>query len=379
MSLPGFDPNAFGRGLTTAEYAALRDDIDHPLLNRALRGTYPPGSTVKPEIALAGLAFNAVDPAQQKFCNGQWRMPGVSRPWREAIRGGVHGWVDLEEAIGRSCDVYFYGLADKLGVDRIAASLAQFGFGQLTGIDIPGEKPGILPSREWKQKTFSRAEDRMWFPGETVNFGIGQGYMTVTPLQLANVAAAIAMRGRHFKPRIATGIRNAKTNVVQPLPLQRLPEVKAKPAHWQLVVEGMTKTMTKGTARAAGAGAPYTIAGKTGTAQVFSVGVGERYNEKTVQERLRDHSWFIAFAPVEEPRIALAVIIENGGYGSSAAAPVARKVLDAYLVPPQDPAASPTNAAAGERKADGGDANAKPSPAPAPSQPARPKETQERA
>lgn len=332
VSLPGFDPNLFGRGLTTAEYTALRDDIDRPLFNRALRGKYPPGSTVKPQIALAGLAYKVIDPHQQKYCNGKWFMRGVARPWSEG-KGGVHGYVDLKEAIGRSCDVYFYGLADALNVDRLSTFLAPFGFGKLTGIDVPGELSGILPSRAWKAQTFSRPEEKLWFPGETVNFGIGQGYMTVTPLQLALATSIIAGRGKHFAPRLATAVRDAKTGRLRKLPVNRLADVALPDAHWQLVIDGMKTTMTEGTARASGVGATYVIAGKTGTAQAFSLDKGERYNEKTVNERLRDHSWFVAFAPADAPRIVLAVLVENGGFGASAAAPIARKVLDAYLDP----------------------------------------------
>lgn len=342
VSRPGFDPNHFGRGLTPAEYNALQGNIDRPLFNRALRGTYPPGSTVKPVIALAGVASNMVDPHQHRFCNGQWRMPGVRRPWSEG-RGGRHGYVDLEQAIAVSCDVYFYGLSDKLGVDRISSFMAPFGFGALTGVDLPGEKSGILPSRAWKQKNFRQPEERMWFPGDTINFGIGQGYMTVTPLQLANVAAIIGSHGKHFKPRLATGIRDAQTGIVRPLPKHPLPDIKLKEAFWEIAMRGMEGAVKgKGTAmRVFQDNKAYTVAGKTGTAQAYSVDLGERYNEKTVQERLRDHSWFIAFAPVENPRIALVVLVENGGFGASAAAPIARKVMDAYLLDEANAAQQP--------------------------------------
>ncbi len=335
VSMPGFDPNLFGRGLTVAEYDQLRNNIDRPLINRSLRGFYPPGSTIKPEIALAGLTYGVIDAHHQITCHGQWRMPGVRRPWTEG-RGGVHGKVDLIEAIGRSCDVYFYGLADTLNVDRLSTFLAGFGFGQVTGIDMPGEKSGVLPSREWKRQHYSQPQDKVWFPGETVNFGIGQGYMTVTPLQLAHATSIVAARGKRFAPRLAAGIRDGQTGEMIGLPARPLPQVQAEPAQWRTVIQGMQAAMTgRGTAQAAAEGATYSIAGKTGTAQVISIEQGETYDEKTIAERKRDHSWFVAFAPVESPRIVVAVLVENGGFGASAAAPVARRILDAYLVGPQ--------------------------------------------
>ena len=335
VSRPGFDPGLFGRGLTRAEYAALRDNIDLPLINRALRGTYPSGSTIKPALALAGLVYHSVNPDAHLYCPGIYRLPGSSRVAREALKGGTHGPVDLRDAIARSCDVYFYGLANTLGVDRIASYLALFGFGRATGIDIGGEKTGLLPSREWKRKAFSRPQDQIWFPGETINFGVGQGYFLVTPLQLAHHTSMLANRGKSFKPRLVTGLRDPRTGKVRSIAPIKDEEIKsASPHQWQIVMEGMVGTMRgRGTAAAtAGREMTYTIAGKTGTAQVFSVGKNERYDEKTVQERLRDHSWFIAFAPAEAPKIALAVLVENGGYGSTGAAPIARKVLDAYLL-----------------------------------------------
>ncbi|MFO1401516.1 MAG: penicillin-binding protein 2 [Steroidobacteraceae bacterium] len=206
-SHPGFDPALFGRGFTRAEYAQLTDDIDKPLLNRALRGAYPSGSTIKPIIALAGLDFKMVDPARREFCNGAFHLPRSAHLYREG-KGGRHGYVDLKDAIARSCDVYFYGLAATLGVEHIADVMGRFGFGAETGIDIGGEKAGILPSPEWKKKAFKRPQDQVWFPGETVNFGVGQGYLTVTPVQLAHAVAMLATRGHSFRPR--TGDRRAR-------------------------------------------------------------------------------------------------------------------------------------------------------------------------
>ena len=335
VSRPGFDPSVFGRGLTHAEYAALQDNVDLPLLNRALRGTYPSGSTIKPALALAGLVDHAVNPDAYKFCPGIYHLPGSSRVAHEARVGGRHGPVDLRDAIARSCDVYFYDLANTLGVDQIASFLAPFGFGSVTGLDIGGEKPGLLPSREWKRKAFSRPQDQIWYPGETINFGVGQGYFLVTPLQLAHYTSILASRGKSYKPRLVTALRDSVTGRVRPIAPVKNEDIKsATPQQWQIVMEGMAGTLRgRGTAAAtAGKNMTYTIAGKTGTAQVFSLGKNEKYDEKTVQERLRDHSWFIAFAPAEAPRIAIAVLVENGGYGSTGAAPIARKVLDAYLL-----------------------------------------------
>lgn len=330
-SKPGFDPAAFARGLSRSEYAALADDIDKPLFNRALRGTYPSGSTIKPVIALAGLTYHVVDPTRQEFCNGVFHLPGSSHLYREG-KGGKHGYVDLERAIARSCDVYFYGLASTIGAEHIAEFMAPFGYGQLTGIDISGEKPGLLPSPEWKRQAFKRPQDQVWFPGDTVSFGVGQGYLLVTPLQLAHVASVLAERGKSFRPRLVTGVRDIEGNVKAIAPLQ-LPAIdNVSDAAWDLMLRGMMGAATYGTAAAISKGASYSIAGKTGTAQVFTVGQTEKYVEKNVAERLRDHAWFIAFAPAEAPRIAIAVLVENGGFGATAAAPIARKVMDAYLL-----------------------------------------------
>jgi penicillin-binding protein 2 len=334
VSTPGFDPNPFTRGLTRAEYGALRDNIDVPLLNRALRGQYPSGSTIKPGLALAGLAYHEVEPNATKFCPGIWRLPGSSLAFREG-RTGRHGAMDLRHAIAKSCDVYFYGLASDIGVDHMAEFLAQFGFGSLTGIDIGGEKPGLLPSKEWKRKYFKRPADQIWFPGETVNFGIGQGYFLVTPLQLAHYTSIMANRGTSYKPRLVTGVRDPGTGEVKRFPAVKNEEIKNVSAEqWQIVTEGMAGTLRYGTAAGfAGKNMTYTIAGKTGTAQVFTVARNQSLdNQKTVSDRLRDHSWFIAFAPAEHPRIAVAVIVENGGFGSSLASPIARSVMDTFLL-----------------------------------------------
>jgi penicillin-binding protein 2 len=330
-SRPGFDPSMFARGITRGEYAELTDNIDKPLLNRALRGTYPSGSTIKPAVALAGLTYHVLDPEKVEFCDGVFHLPGSTRMWREG-KGGRHGHIALQDAIAKSCDVYFFGLAATMGVNRISSFLAPFGYGKVTGIDISGEKPGLLPTPEWKKLAFKQPADQIWFPGDTVNFGIGQGYLLVTPLQLAHVAGIIAERGKNFQPRLVTGLRDAKGQVRPIAPIAGKPIEGVSDADWNRVINGMIGAATYGTAHESGKGAAYSIAGKTGTAQVFSVAQNAKYNEKTVDELLRDHAWFIAFAPVEAPRIAVAVLVENAGFGASAAAPIARKVMDAYLL-----------------------------------------------
>ena len=340
VSHPGFEPALFARGLTRNEYGSLVNNEDKPLLNRALRGAYPSGSTIKPVMALAGLTYNIVDPDRRQFCNGEFHLPGSSHMYREG-KGGKHGEVNLVDAVARSCDVYFYGLASQLGVDRIASFAGQFGIGSLTGIDISGEKPGLLPTPAWKKQAFKRPQDQIWFPGETVNFGVGQGYLLVTPLQLGHMVAMLAERGRSFQPRVVMGMRDARGKIIRSDPVAGRGTTGISEANWDLVLRGMIGATTYGTAAAISKDARYTIAGKTGTAQVFTVAQNAKYNANTVAERLRDHAWFIAFAPAEAPRIAVSVLVENGGFGASAAAPIARRVMDAYLVGSTPPAAAP--------------------------------------
>jgi penicillin-binding protein 2 len=344
VSHPGFDPSLFSRGLTRSEYAQLADNEDKPLLNRALRGAYPSGSTIKPLMALAALSYKAVDPERREFCNGSFHLPGSAHLYREG-RGGKHGAVNLVDAVARSCDVYFYSLAAQLGVERIAAFVSKFGIGSLTGIDISGEKPGLLPTPAWKQQAFKRPQDQVWFPGETVNFGVGQGYLLVTPLQLAHVAAMLAGRGQSFQPRVVVGMRDAAGRIVRTKPLAAPGAAGISAADWELVLRGMIGATTYGTAAAISKDARYSIAGKTGTAQVYTVAQNARYEEKNVPERLRDHAWFIAFAPAEAPRVAVCVLVENGGFGASAAAPIARRVMDAYLLAGPPAATAPPTAA----------------------------------
>jgi len=344
-STPNFDPNQFAKGISTREYNELATSIDRPLFNRALRGAYPPGSTVKPLVAIAGLETPGFDPNDRRYCKGYYSLPGSSRHFRDWKKEG-HGSVDMHEAIAQSCDVYFYQVANTVGIERLSQLFTRFGLGQLTGIDVGGEKPGLVPSPEWKRRTFPKGEAQTWFPGETVIVGIGQGYLLATPLQLAAVAAKIAARGRTFAPRMVTAIRDTRSGVTEQLAARPLPLVAAESAHWDLVIGGMigVTSFPNGTARMAWRGTPYTVAGKSGTAQVFSLGQNEKYDEKQIEERLRDHGLFIAFAPADKPRIAVAVLVENGRSGSGTAAPVARKVMDAYLLgkmPEAAPATAP--------------------------------------
>jgi len=330
VSTPGFDPNPFGRGLSTPEYAALRDNIDIPLLNRAIRGEYPPGSTVKPAIALGGLTLGITTPQHTKTCPGYFFLPGSRHRFRD-WRAGGHGVVAMETAIAQSCDVYFYELSSMMGVDKLAGWLAHFGLGQPTNIDISGERKGILPTPGWKKARFKNPADQVWFPGETVSFGIGQGYLVVTPLQAAHMASILASRGKSYEPRLVTGYREQATGKIEPIAPKLLETVEASPENWKIILDGMIKVMNGGTGKRSQVGAEFQIAGKTGTAQVFTVGQNEKYDEKKLAERLHDHGWFIAFAPADAPKLAVAVLIENGKHGT-AAAQIARRVLDQYLL-----------------------------------------------
>ena len=331
-SLPSFDPNGFARGISRSDYLALTENPDQPLFNRVLRGTYPPGSTIKPLMALAGLEYEVIRPEDQAYCGGAYSLPGSRHRFRDFKREG-HGAMDMKSAVTQSCDVYFYRLANTLGIQRIHDSMARMGFGQPTGIDVAGERGGIMPSPAWKKTAFSSAEQQVWFPGETVIVGIGQGYWTATLLQLAKATALLSMRGHHFRPRLVRALVDPETREVEERPPVALPSVELKQAQsWEIIVEAMVAVTTGGTAARAARGAAYSIAGKTGTAQVFTIGQTEKYNEKEVAERLRDHALFVAFAPADDPKLAVAVLVENGGFGASAAAPIARAIFDAYLV-----------------------------------------------
>jgi penicillin-binding protein 2 len=345
-STPAFDPNNFVRGLSVAEYNALQNDIDKPLLNRALRGAYPPGSTVKPLYSLAAQKYNIISPLQTQFCGGFFTLPGSSNKYRDDKK---HGFLDMRHAIAESCDVYFYKVAEKLGIDRMHDFMSAFGYGALTGIDIPGEKAGLYASPEWKRRVFKRKADQVWFPGETISMGIGQGPITVTPLQQAHFAAEIAERGRIVAtPRLVAAIRAAGSNQVKLRdPVLLKPIDIATSEQWDVVYDGMVgvTSMPGGTAYAAGVGAKYKFAGKTGTAQVFTIKQTENTRAKILEERKRDHAWFIAYAPADDPKIAVSILVENGGFGAAAAAPIARKVLDAYLLGNEPPAVAPATRA----------------------------------
>jgi len=331
-SVPGFDPNPFSTGISTAEYQALQQDIDQPLFNRALRGQYPPGSTIKPMLALAGLHYGVIGPDDSIFCPGWFSLPNHSHRYRDWKRTG-HGAIDMEDSVAQSCDVYYYRLAVTLGIERMHEFLGKFGLGQRTGIDIPGEQPGLLPSREWKRGAFQRREDQAWFPGETVITGIGQGYMLATPLQLAQAAAILGNRGQGFRPTLLAAVEDLATGERQVLDAEPLSPLQVSPLQVEEAVDSMVAVMhgARGTARASGAGSAWTIAGKTGTAQVVGIAQGEEYDEDLVDERHRPHALFISFAPAENPRIAVGVLVENGASGSGAAAPVARILIDYWL------------------------------------------------
>jgi penicillin-binding protein 2 len=329
VSKPAYDPNMFVHGISQQAYNEILNSPGRPLFNRALRGGYEPGSTLKPFVGLAGLDAGVVTAETRVFSNGSFYIDGYSRPYHDWKDGG-HGWVTLPSALEQSVNTYFYQLAMNLGIDRMHEYLAQFGFGAVTGIDVPSEGKGLLPSREWKRA----AREEPWYPGETIIAGIGQGFNVVTPIQLANAVATLANGGNRYEPRLLYAAKRAGDERAQrvraPVALQ-IP--KKNPEDWQLVLDGMDRVVngTRGTARAIAVDSRYRIAGKTGTAQVFKLAAGETYKASEIAEQLRDHALFIAFAPFENPRIAIAVIVEHGGGGSTVAAPIARKTLDAWL------------------------------------------------
>ncbi|HEX4896641.1 MAG TPA: penicillin-binding protein 2 [Solimonas sp.] len=359
VSKPGFDPHLFVEGIDVKNYRALMDDPKRPLFNRALQGTYPPGSTLKPAMAIAGLEYGVVEPGHSEYCSGGMSLPGSSRRYRCWKRTG-HGSVNMLAGVMKSCDIYFYQLALNLGIDRIHASMTGFGLGHPTGVDLPLEKGGLYPSREWKR----RVRKENWYPGETLNIGIGQGYTLVTPMQLAQMTARIAMRGGGFKPHVVHATEDAITKaqrLIEPEPLPRI-ELKDN-RNWATVIAAMEEVTHSpgGTAYRIGKDAPYRIAAKTGTAQV----AGMRQDEKVARSleetppHLRDHALFVAFAPAEAPRIAVAIIAEHAGHGGSTAAPIARQVMDQYLLgevrfpPPGAVAASAPTGAGAVPAADG--------------------------
>ena len=337
-STPTYDANLFVNGIDQESYDELLNDPDKPLINRALNGQYAPGSTMKPFYALAGLQSGKVNPNEKISCKGAFSLPGDQHRYRDWKKTG-HGMVNLHDAIVESCDVYFYKLAVDMGIDYMSEFLNSMGFGRRTDVDLWGESRGLIPDKEWRGKRKSR-----WYLGETVVTGIGQGPLLVTPLQLVRATAAIANHGVAVKPRILMAVENPVTHERSPQPNYRLPlRISTTEENLKQVVQGMIDVVNsdKGTGRRIGWNAPYKIAGKTGTAQVTGVAQGEFYDEKTTPERLRDHALFISFAPADDPKIAIAVVVENGGHGSSAAAPVARTVMDYYLLPDKKAALPP--------------------------------------
>ena len=329
VSKPGFDPNLFVEGIDPQSWAELNNSPDRPLTNRAINGQYPPGSTLKPYLALAALESGKRKPGQTIFDPGFFDFGG--RRFRDDKVGG-HGTVDMYRSIVESCDTYYYMLSNDLGIDVIARHLAPFGFGSATGIDLFGESTGVLPSPEWKRKRFRKPEQQKWYAGETISVGIGQGYNSYTPVQLAQAMAGIANNGALFKPHLANYIDNQRTNTRRTIEPEIIHRIPLKEENIEFIKRAMAGVNKAGTGAGAFAGAQYTSGGKTGTAQVIAIKANEKYIEKNVLERHRDHSLFIAFAPLENPKIAVAVIVENGGFGARAAAPIARAVLDYYLL-----------------------------------------------
>ena len=331
VSTPGYDPNAFVLGIGVADYKKLLDSPDRPLFNRALRGQYPPGSTIKPMLGLAALEYGIVKANHKIKDPGWYQLENETRiyrdhNWRLSGAGG-HGMVDMQKAIELSCDTYYYSLAFKMGIDRIHESMSRFGFGSYTGIDMGEEKPGLLPSRSWKK---ARVREN-WYPGETVIVGVGQGFWTATPLQLVNATAILANRGTRFIPYLVTQkIIHGERQVITPKLAQK--QIITSPKNMNVVLKGMRRASQTGTARRTFGTARYSSGSKTGTAQVKSYSQEEEYDEEKVSLRHRDNAMFVVFAPYEDPKIAVSVVLENEGHGGESAAPVAKEVVDDWLL-----------------------------------------------
>ena len=330
VSKPGFDPNLFVDGIDPQSWNELRNSPDRPMLNRALAGTYPPGSTFKPFMALAALTYGKRTPQQGIADPGYFWMG--NHQFRDDAVGG-HGWVDMYKSIVVSCDTYYYVLANDLGIDSIAKFMSQLGFGSRSGIDLTGEAAGTLPSREWKRKRFNKE----WFAGETVSVSIGQGYNAYTPLQLASATATLANDGVMFRPHVVDYVEDAASKTQTPVEPKPLRNLEWNSEHIAVIKRAMVGVNLAGTSAAVFVGAGYTSGGKTGTSQVIAIKKGEKYVASRVQERFRDHALFIAYAPADKPKIALALIVENAGFGAKAAAPIARQVLDFYLLGKETP------------------------------------------
>jgi len=339
VSKPGYDPNLFVEGIDAANWEALNESPDKPLLNRPLRGAYPPGSTIKPFLALGALTSGKRTPQYSINDPGFFQLPGSSYRFRDDKPGG-HGSVDMYKSIVVSCDTYYYILASDTDIDDTARFMTQLGFGRKTGVDIEGELTGVLPSREWKRTRFAgekyRDEHRKWYLGDSISAGIGQGYNAFTPMQLANAISIVANDGVAFKPHLVKNIVNLKTGEERSVAPEPTHTLTSKPEHIAIIKNALVGVNKEGTSATAFRGAAFTSGGKTGTAQVYSL-KGEKYVHSKVDERLRDHAWFVAYAPVDKPKIALAVLVENGGFGAQAAAPIARKVLEYYLLGKTDP------------------------------------------
>ena len=336
VSTPTFDPNLFVDGIRNEDWDALNNSPNRPMVNRALNGAYPPGSTFKPFMALAALELGKRTPSQAISDPGFFVFGG--HLFRDDKKGG-HGIVDMYKSIVHSCDTYYYMLANDLGIDNIARFMGSIGLGKVTGIDIEGESKGVLPSQEWKKNYFKRTDQQKWFAGETISIGIGQGYNAYTPIQLAQAMAAIANNGVMFRPHLVKHITDSKTGIKTPIEPHPLRVLGWKPENIEIIKRAMVGVNKEGTGARAFAGAAYESGGKTGTAQLYSL-KGADYKASRIKEELRDHALFIAFAPADKPRIALAVLVENGGFGAQSAAPIARMVIDYYLLGklPQGPA-----------------------------------------
>jgi penicillin-binding protein 2 len=329
VSKPTFDPNQFVEGIDAENWKLLNESPDKPLLNRALRGTYPPGSTYKPFMSLAALNTGKRSPTQIIYDPGFF-MFGDHR-FRDDKESG-HGTVDMHKSIVQSCDTYYYLLARDMGVDMIHDQMQEFGFGQLTGIDIAGEARGILPSTQWKRSSYKRPEQQRWYSGETISLGIGQGYNSFTMLQLAQAVATIANNGTRRKPHLVREVVDVESRVAKAVTLDAPTPLSFQAEHIDIVKKAMVGVNIEGTSASSFMGASYTSAGKTGTAQVFTIKQNEKYVASKIDERLRDHALFIAYAPAEDPKIALAMVVENAGFGAQNAAPIARRVFDYMLM-----------------------------------------------
>ena len=331
-SAPTYDANLFVDGIDVATYHALNSDPTRPLFNRAISGQYPPGSTLKPFLGIADLDLGQPLGINGIYCPGYFQIEGSERRYRDWKRYG-HGRTDLHKAVAESCDVYFYELSLKLGIDRMHDYLSRFGFGKRADIDLPGERQGLLPSREWKR----RIRGESWYLGETLITSIGQGFTLATPLQLAQATATMARRGPRIAPRIVKAVVDPVKETYQPLTPSPDGQISLRDQQtWGRIIAAMHDVVAspRGTARAISQDAAYEIAGKTGTAQVFSIGAEEEYDADELARHLHDHALFIAFSPIEDPRIAVAVVIEHGGSGSATAAPIARQIMDQYLLTP---------------------------------------------